>query len=187
MPIVATKKKPAGIPILIRSYGEFWNPEFIDWDKKKIFGTRGYHSKGPLIDIYGEKGIYVLYKDFAPVYVGRADSSIGERLRAHRESRRKGPRWDTFSWFVVSKNHGGASETEVIATLEALLILAIDPRLNSRREKFTNAVRLSQYIDESKPDEFQQLRQWIGEKLEEIRKELRESAAAKASSRGKPQ
>jgi hypothetical protein len=34
--------------------------------------------------------------------------------------------------------------TELIATLEALLIATIDPRLNSRKEKFKNAVRLYQ-------------------------------------------
>ena len=33
---------------------------------------------------------------------------------------------------------------ELIATLEALLIMVIDPRLNSRREKFRNATLLYQ-------------------------------------------
>ena len=174
------KDKSNDLPILIRTYGEFWNPNLVEWNKKELLGTRSYFGKGPTINVFYEKGVYVLYKDFAAVYVGRAENSIGERLLNHRESRRKGPPWDTFSWFGVrglGQNHRllkgkgrvHTSTSELIATLEGLLIIAIDPRLNSRREKFKNAVRLHQYVDENKPDELGELREWIKEQLDPIR------------------
>ena len=144
-------------PILIRTYGEFWNPELVSWNgTKRLLGKRRSDSKGPDINIYEERGVYVLYKDFEPVYVGKADeTSIGYRLQMHRQSRRKGPRWDRFSWFgirgLTKKNRLRGTnaafhptKNQLIATLEALLIVAIDPRLNARREKFKNAVSLHQ-------------------------------------------
>jgi hypothetical protein len=44
----------------------------------------------------------------------------------------------------VLKENNYVKTSEVISTLEALLILTADPRLNARREKLRNAVRLSQ-------------------------------------------
>ena len=136
----------ATTPILIRAYGEFWSPDVVK--RGKLLGKRRHDSKGPDINVYDEIGVYVLYKDFVPVYVGRADKqSIGLRLQLHRDSIRKGPRWDRFSWFGIRgirtngqlRAHRAAAHlpsAELIATLEALLIIVIDPRLNSRRERF---------------------------------------------------
>ena len=119
-------------------------------------GKLSTRSKGPDIDVYEERGVYVLYNDFDPVYVGKADGqSIGWRIHLHRESQRKGPRWDRFSWFGLRGlrsdgqlralgTYAHLPKSELIATLEALLIMVIDPRLNARREKFKNATRLSQ-------------------------------------------
>jgi len=164
-------------PILIRAYGEFWNPDVVNWDRTwRLLGTLRSNSDEPLINVYEQRGVYVLYNDFKPVYVGRADqSSIGWRLEQHRESRRKGPRWDRFSWFGmkgIKKNgklgvltkaaHCGTSE--MIATLEALLIRVIDPPLNSRRERFKNAIPVYQ-SDVDKPAE-------IDERLSQIEKKL---------------
>ncbi len=88
-------------PILIKTYGEFWNPELVNWNNTySLWGRRS--RKGKDIDIYEERGVYVLYKDYLPIYVGKADvSSIGSRLQLHRNSWRKGPRWDRFSWFGI--------------------------------------------------------------------------------------
>jgi hypothetical protein len=142
-------------PILIKAYGEFWNPELVDWKgSRRLLGRRTH--KGTDINIYEQRGVYVLYSDYTPVYVGKAfDSSIGWRVQGHRQNWRKGPRWDRFSWFgVIGLGPQGAlkrtkhglrvTAEELVGTLEALLIVAIDPRLNSRREKFKNAVRLFQ-------------------------------------------
>ncbi|HKF47858.1 MAG TPA: GIY-YIG nuclease family protein [Terracidiphilus sp.] len=150
-------ESPREAPVLIKAYGEYWNPDLVAWDSKKLLG-RTRKAKGREIDVYGQIGVYVLYKDFQPVYVGRSvRQSIGNRIGGHRLSKRKGPRWDTFSWFGIieislasgklkrrRKSRFSATSEELIATLEALLIRTIDPKLNSRRERLKNAVRLSQ-------------------------------------------
>ena len=167
-------------PILIRNFGEFWNPELVNWNRsRKLLGKRRSDFKGPDINVYEERGVYVLYKDYEPVYVGKSErQSLGARLQLHRQSWRKGPRWDRFSWFGIRglkvndelrsrKEAFHPSTEELIATLEALLIVAIDPRLNSRREKFKNAVRLYQ-SDTDKPIEIEERLDSIEEKLERL-------------------
>jgi len=174
------KEESRDTPILIKTYGEFWNPELVDWDGSgKLLGNRRSDSEGPDVNVYEERGVYVLYKDYQPVYVGKADKqSIGYRLQLHRQSWRKGPRWDRFSWFGIcglrvndklrSRNSAFHPRTaELIATLEALLIVAIDPRLNSRREKFKNAVRLYQ-SDTDKPAEVEERLDSIEHKLQQL-------------------
>jgi len=145
---------------LIRAYGEFWNPDLVDWKRSRELLGIDVHGKE--INSYEQRGLYVLYDDYVPVYVGKADKqSIGYRLQAHRASQRKGPRWDRFSWFGlrrVNKNgHLGilkannhVKTSELISTLEALLILVAEPRLNARQEKLKNAVKVYQ-SDSGKP------------------------------------
>lgn len=179
---VSPENESINTPILIKAYGEFWNPDAVNWENKRenkwrLMGRR--QAKGPSSNVYEERGVYVLYQDFVPVYVGRADrQSIGYRLKLHRESRRKGPRWDRFSWFgfrgikpngqLKGRNKAAhPSTTELIATLEALLIIVIDPRLNSRREKFKNAIRLNQ-SEEDKPAEVDERLQSIEQKLDSL-------------------
>lgn len=163
-------------PILIKTYGEYWSPEVVDWGRSwRLMGKRHSNPNGPSINVYEERGIYVLYKDYEPVYVGKADrQSLGYRLQLHRESLRKGPRWDRFSWFgVIGLTDQGklrspkllakSRTAELIATLEALLIMAISPVLNARREKFKNAVLLDQSEEDRLPDSEDRL-----QKIEEM-------------------
>jgi len=140
---------------LIRTCGEFWNPEFVKWESPwRLWGKR--KPKGPDIDVWRERGVYVLYKDYVPVYVGKGDKqSIGDRLYEHRWDWKKGARWNSFSWYglVGLADNGIAqggektyqlSSGELLAALEALLIAVIDPRLNSRREWLKGVVWLYQ-------------------------------------------
>jgi hypothetical protein len=170
----------ADTPILIKAYGEFWNPDVANWERTwRLMGTRRSDSGGPNINVYEERGVYVLYKDFVPVYVGKADKqSIGYRLQLHRESERKGPRWDRFSWFGIRglKKNGKlrllrtaahSPTPELIATLEALLIIVIDPRLNARRERFKNAILLYQ-SEVDKPMDTSEHLQSIEQKLDSV-------------------
>jgi len=151
---IKQKKEISDAPILIRAYGEFWNPDLVDW--KKSWELLGLYTKRQIVNVYEQRGIYVLYDDYVPVYVGKADrQSIGYRLQLHRESQSRGPRWDRFSWFglkginkngrlgiLTGKVH--ARTPEIISTLEALLILVVDPRMNARKEKLKNAVKIYQ-------------------------------------------
>jgi hypothetical protein len=142
--------------MLIRAYGQFWNPDTVDW------GGRGRGNTGRLlgkikrrgvkhtINFWDAKGIYVLHADFKAVYVGKADSArLGPRLRSHLADRFAG-RWDMFSWFAIStvatmdervRDPGKrwAQPGDVINTLEALAILVADPALNRKRETFPQA------------------------------------------------
>lgn len=163
-------------PTFIRMYGEFWNPDIVNWEKtRRLMGKK--HSKSrETINVYDQRGVYVLYKEFQAVYVGKAyRESIGSRLQQHRQSPRKGPRWDQFSWFGIGElttgqNVNSAADPEaLIATLEALLIATIDPRLNLRKEKFKSAVRLYQ-SDEDKPKDTDVRLQDIEEKLDQLLK-----------------
>src|ERR1700733_4869983 len=139
--------EPVKIRSFIKAYGEYWNPDLVDWAKSwRLLGQQTRSKKSLDLNVYEERGIYVLYKDYLPVYVGKAfKQSIGYRLQLHRESRRKGSRWDSFSWFGLKgfKANGqlrslnkvpSVRPETLIETLEALLIVVVDPKLNSRRE-----------------------------------------------------
>lgn len=139
---------------LIKCYGEFWNPEMVEW------GKRGSGNKGCLIgsikpagkhiDFWEARGIYVLHDNFKCVYVGKAiRTSIGKRLRDHLSDRLAG-RWDMFSWYSTSavrksnadvSRPGGRHITPetIINTMESLAILIADPALNRKRETLPNA------------------------------------------------
>ncbi|MGA8108530.1 MAG: hypothetical protein WB974_03795, partial [Acidobacteriaceae bacterium] len=60
-------------------------------------------------------------------------------------------------------------KAELIATLEALLIMVIDPRLNARRERFKNATRLYQ-SDADKPTDADERLGLIEQKIEALLK-----------------
>jgi len=165
MPNLELEEKPTIRAHLVKQYGEFWNPDYVDWAKSwKLLGKRNKGPKSPDINVYEERGIYVLYNDYVPVYVGKAlQQSIGFRLQLHRESSRKGTRWDAFSWFGFRgalrsgelkklNTNAGLKMTAMIEMLEALLIMAIDPSLNARKESLVGATRLFQSKTDAKPD-----------------------------------
>lgn len=147
--------------MLIKTYGEFWNPYLVDWSGKKLEGqaklqvTRKGVPKKVLhtINFWDAQGIYVLLNDFKPVYVGQS-VQLGKRLADHLGDRFAG-RWDMFSWYSVcnpSITTGGISNpgnrklamSTVIDTLEALGILIADPALNRKREKLPAAIEFDQ-------------------------------------------
>jgi len=59
--------------MLIRTFGEFWNPDTVDW------GSKGAGNKGRLlgkakkdgltreVDFWGQVGLYILHDDFRTV------------------------------------------------------------------------------------------------------------------------
>jgi hypothetical protein len=175
-------------PVLIRAYGEFWNPDLVNWKEKS--GLIGIDPRKTLVDVYEQRGVYVLFDEYAPVYVGRAHKiSIGYRLFQHRISQRKGPRWNRFSWFGFNeigtsgrlrklKPRVSVKMPELISTIEALLILIADPKLNSRREKLANAIRFRQ-SDAKKPmSGLEEQLQSIQQKLDQL---VRSNVANSAS------
>lgn len=144
--------------MLIRAYGEFWNPEAVFW------GEAGAGNKGQLrgkvkrglktieTDAWEQDAIYALHLEFKVVYVGKGD--LGKRLRAHLSDRHAG-RWDMFSWYglKIIKNDGTLRAAPakrmldlatIQASLEALAIGLVDPPLNRRREALKGADQVEQ-------------------------------------------
>jgi hypothetical protein len=153
------KKKPS----LIRAYGEFWRRDWVNWESKRIFGKRSSKGKpvGDDVNIFGQFGVYVLYLNDTPKYVGQGQ--IGARIRGRKTKEL----WNEFSWYGTraltkenllmegSRTLGGPTG-EVVNALEALLIRTATPAFNTKRQRLTGAVRLlqSETHKPSEPDEF---------------------------------
>ncbi len=153
----------------VTSYGLFWREDEIDWhpgtgvrDSFRLLGRIG-SNRGSLrvADFRHQQGIYILYDDYGPSYVGLTrNQGLGKRLKDHKTDHLKG-RWDRFSWFgfrpllpagATSGVLGlGDPQTDVsedtsttIGDLEALLIRAIGPKRNRQHMAFDCAERWTQ-------------------------------------------
>ena len=140
---------------IIRSFGMYWQRDLVVWrNDLKLFGKQQAAAKS--IDFGKQKGIYILYDHHTVVYVGRSvDRPLGKRLFEHTADR-LGSRWNRFSWFglLEATNEGGLQETPfnnslstIIATLEALLIEALEPPQNRKRGDDFSAIEYIQSID----------------------------------------
>lgn len=69
--------------------------------------------------LHGYSGIYVLYKDSIPHYVGKA-SNLSWRIRHHMRDRLKG-KWDSFSLYVVRGDR-------YVKDVESLLLRIVKPK-----------------------------------------------------------
>ncbi|MBS0507175.1 MAG: hypothetical protein JSR53_07320 [Proteobacteria bacterium] len=157
------QKKPTPEPIfdaeasdsIIRSFGMYWQRDLVVWrNDPKLFGKQQATSKP--IDFGKQKGIYILYDHHTVVYVGRSvDRPLGKRLFEHTVDR-LGSRWNRFSWFGLldATDDGGLKETpfsnslsSIIASLEALLIEALEPPQNRKRGDDFSAIEYIQDID----------------------------------------
>jgi hypothetical protein len=148
--------------VLIRAYGQFWNPDIVDWGKKgpgnkgKLSGRGKWHTAMIDIDVWQQHGIYILHDEFKAVYVGQTQGQfLGKRLRDHLTDRHAG-RWDMFSWYGIDtvKKSGALRKAgkrqvppdELVRSIEALGILIADPPLNRRRETLRKAI----FVEQSK-------------------------------------
>ncbi|MDD2546855.1 MAG: HTH domain-containing protein [Burkholderiaceae bacterium] len=126
---------------IISAFGMYWRRDAVAWkNNPRLWG----YSKecADKVDFGGQKGIYLLHDGREVVYVGRStDGSIGKRLLDHTKNRLSF-RWDRFSWFglnpvgesgVLGPIPSNYSADNMIATLEAILIEAMEPRLNRQR------------------------------------------------------
>ena len=126
---------------IIHSFGMYWQRDLVVWRSDlKMYGKQQAQSKA--VDFGKQKGIYILYDHHTVVYVGRTiDWPLGKRLFEHTVDR-LGSRWNRFSWFGLLDvtQEGGlreaalnASLANLVATLEALLIEALEPPQNRKR------------------------------------------------------
>jgi hypothetical protein len=122
-----------------------------------MLGRRG--SNKPVLqiaDFRHQRGIYILYGDYGPYYVGLARKrSLGDRLKDHLTDKHGG-KWDRFSWFgfkrvMRSKNDNGFQQLKeevpdnavirphkLIGDIEALLIKSMGLR-NIKNMNITGA------------------------------------------------
>src|ERR1043166_3287038 len=93
--------------MFITNYGLFWRRDEVDWNPGKgakgafrLLGRRGKrHPAIRLADFRRQKGIYILYGNHGPHYVGLTKRmGLGRRLMDHLSDRHS-KKWDRFSWF----------------------------------------------------------------------------------------
>lgn len=152
----------------ITSYGLFWREDEIDWspgqgikNSFRMLGRIGaIRTKIRIADFRHQQGIYILYDDYGPSYVGLTrQQGLGKRLKDHRSDHLEG-KWDRFSWFGF-KDIGAAQANGIlslldfqgeltenthttIGDLEALLIRAIGPKSNTAWMQFKDASEWTQ-------------------------------------------
>lgn len=152
----------------ITSYGLFWRASEIDWfpgrgvkGSFRLLGRIGTNRGSiRLADFRKQQGIYILYDEYGPSYVGLTrQQGLGKRLKDHLEDNLAG-KWDRFSWFgfnpigtvgpdgVLSllelEREVSESTHTTIGDLEALLIRAIGPKLNTSSMNFKDAEKWQQ-------------------------------------------
>jgi hypothetical protein len=160
---------------LIQAYGLFWRRDEINWNPGtgnrydfRLYGRRGSNRANVLVaDFSGQFGIYILYGNYGPHYVGLTRrKGLAKRLKDH-VSDKHGPHWDRFSWFgfrsvLRSRAPDGtrrlrkmagtkpANLADMIADFEALLIRSMALK-NTNRMKFAVAKEWTQVkLDEWK-------------------------------------
>lgn len=162
----------------VTSYGLFWRESEIDWNPGqgyrnsfRLLGRIGA-NRGTIkiADFRFQQGIYILYDEYGPSYVGLTRSQgLGKRLKDHLEDHMKG-KWDRFSWFGFNTIGVSNDETGIlnliqpsenltddtnttIGDLEALLIRAIGPKRNTAYPNFLGAEEWTQ-IEYEKQDTY---------------------------------
>ena len=128
---------------LVNCFGMYWERSYIDWNvtNPKLLGTE--REGADPINFADQIGVYILYDQYRPIYVGRTSASrLNKRLREHTRISRFRGRWDRFSWFGVCpvSDKGKLMEPTVpdgfelvVAALEGLLIEAMEPVQNRRQ------------------------------------------------------
>lgn len=102
---------------LVIEHARMWPREVFDITDGKYIALRKTET-------LNKSGVYVLYRDDQPHYIGKATSSLYKRLHDHanKSTDRYFNLWNYFSAFVVPKSQ--------IAAVEGILIAAI-PTANS--------------------------------------------------------
>jgi hypothetical protein len=159
---------------IIHSFGMYWQRDLVVWrNDPKMYGKQQALSKS--VDFGKQKGIYILYDHHTVVYVGRSiDRPLGKRLFEHTVDR-LGSRWNRFSWFGLLDvtQEGSLRETafntslaSLVATLESLLIEALEPPQNRKRGDDFSAIEYIQDVDpELKEKEIQNTLRAIEQKM----------------------
>ncbi|WP_446209789.1 hypothetical protein [Micromonospora sp. IBSANI012] len=155
---------------LFGAYGMFWEAGEVSWSPGsgpsawQLLGRQN-HNAGSirLCDFRRARGVYILFDDFGPAYVGlaRGRGGLGGRLKDHRSDHLTG-KWSRFCWFsfdnvvegdldgwkVVSQRDHPVPSTgdTVIREVEALLINVLGARQQNQM-KFLGAQKWEQVTE----------------------------------------
>jgi hypothetical protein len=107
---------------IVTGYARMWPREISDV-------KNGHALLARKLDFLKEKGVYILYRDEHPYYIGKSSKSLFARLRGHaiKPSARYYNFWNMFSAFAVPDQRGRDE-------LEGILIAAM-PTVNSSKPK----------------------------------------------------
>ncbi|MDA5094263.1 HTH domain-containing protein [Aliiroseovarius sp. KMU-50] len=149
-------QKASGV---VQALGMYWRHTDVEWKSSpRLLGQEQVGSD--VVDFSEQVGVYILHDRDRVVYVGRTtDRPIGQRLFEHTKGRLNG-RWDRFSWFGLKSvsesgelsdvNLQGNDADVIIATLESVLIEALEPPQNRKRGDQLSTVEYLQVADPEK-------------------------------------
>lgn len=142
-------------PIL--TLGARWKAADVYWytaaTNAKLLGVAQQKVTGPIANFAQQSGVYVLYANFAPVYVGQANKTLWARLHKHMFHDDLAGRWDRFTWLGFRKVVGGNTPKlskadavfhikpfQLLDHLEATLIHSFEPPMNGQEGRFGKGV-----------------------------------------------
>jgi hypothetical protein len=143
--------------ILISTVGFFWREDHVFWgagsSAGSLLGVPARNVTADPIDFREQSGIYVLYSDYTPLYVGQSgngNQKLFKRIKQHRVDD-LAERWNRFSWFGIRRvKANGALSAETAAAhpslanilnhIEGVLIHAIEPPMNGQKGRFGDRV-----------------------------------------------
>jgi hypothetical protein len=114
--------------------------------KTKLVRKYAENMPGTLLEVFwkefhgllrGQSGVYVLYKNNVPHYVGRA-GSLSSRVRHHLKDRLEGE-WDSFSIYVVRGDRR-------VKDVESLLLRIVKPKGARVSGRFRGAENLRERL-----------------------------------------
>lgn len=156
--------------MLFHSYGAFWHRDDVLWTPGsgrtrsfQLLGRKGQNLPGLRVaDFRKQTGVYVLYDDWGPYYVGLTrKTGIGDRLRNHVIDDHHSEKWNRFSWFgfraitaltdakgltqlgLIPKKLLSDSD-KTIGDIEALLIKVLHTQGNIQNMNFAHADKWEQ-------------------------------------------
>lgn len=137
--------------------GAQWHASDVYWPVAAKNGQlRGVNSKkvtGHEVNFASQTGIYILFADYRPVYVGQANGSLFARLQMHYRTDDLAGRWETFSWLGMRRALAGEdpklsgnaskfviSRKQLLDHFEAAMIHAFEPPMNGQEGRFGKQV-----------------------------------------------
>lgn len=147
--------------------GARWRAEDIYWrsssDNAQLNGVPRKNLTAPVVNFAHQSGLYILYSDHTPIYVGQTNKTLFARLKDHFLKDDLAGRWDTFTWLGLRKVVGGKtprlskpgtkfsiSTTQLLDHFEAAMIHAFEPPLNGQEGRFGEGVTRYKQVRDSR-------------------------------------